>query len=303
MLPSVDFGFVCSLGAAGADQAATLVDDNRRFLRALAPPFTTFWMEDHFQFGERPLLECWTALCTYGAEFPNLRLGTIVMGQSYRNPAMLAKMGAVLQWMTGGRLIFGIGAGWKEDEYRAYGYPYPPPAVRIAQLDEAIQITRKMWTEMPATFHGKHYSIDNAICSPLPNPVPPILIGGGGEQLTMRVVAKHADWWNVGFRTVDEYARKVDVLRDHCNRVGRDLSQIKLTSYARVSVSKNPVPPPANPRMHVLAGTPEQVAAEIQAFIDLGVRHFMIGFNDFPRLDGLELFQNEVIPLLNLDRR
>src|SRR4029077_13575520 len=143
------------------------------------------WVEDHFQFGDNPLLECWTALCTYGAEFPNLKLGTIVMSQSYRNPAMLAKMGAILQWMSGGQLIYGIGAGWKEDEYKAYGYPFPKPAARIAQLEEAILIARKMWTETPASFQGKHYAIDNAMCTPRPDPIPPILVGGGGEQLTL----------------------------------------------------------------------------------------------------------------------
>jgi len=295
-----DFGFVCKLGADSAAGAATLVDDNRQFLRTLAPPFTTLWLEDHFQFGERPLLECWTALCTFGAEFPRLRLGTIVMAQSYRNPAMLAKMGAVLQWMSGGRLIFGIGAGWKEDEYRAYGYPFPTPAERIGQLDEAVQIVRKMWTETPATFHGKHYTIENAICTPRPDPLPPIMIGGGGEQLTMRVVAKHADWWNVGFRSLEQYAQKVDVLKRHCDRVGRDFSTLTLTTYENVSVATDPSQVKRGERGHVVAGSPDEVAAEIQGFIDLGVRHILINFADFPSLRGLELFQNTVIPKLDL---
>ena len=299
---SVDFGFVCSLGAPTAEAGKTLVDDNRRFLGTLKPPFTTFWVEDHFQFGENPLLECWTALSMYAGEFPSLRLGTIVLGQSYRNPAMTAKMAAALQWMSGGRLIFGIGAGWKEDEYLAYGYPYPKPAVRIAQLDEAIQITRKMWSETPATFEGKHYSIRNAICTPKPNPQPPILVGGGGEQLTMRVVARHADWWNIGFRTSGEYAQKLDVLRGHFDKIGRDFNTLTLTYYARVSVVRDAKDtPPPNQRMHAVAGTPEQVAAELQEFINLGVKHIMVGFNDFPNTTGLELFQNEVVPRLKLD--
>jgi alkanesulfonate monooxygenase SsuD/methylene tetrahydromethanopterin reductase-like flavin-dependent oxidoreductase (luciferase family) len=261
---------------------------------------TTFWVEDHFQFGDQPLLECWTALAMYAGEFPRLRLGTIVMSQSYRNPAMLAKMGAALQWMTGGRLIYGIGAGWKEDEYRAYGYPYPPPAVRIGQLDETIQIARKMWTETPATFEGKYYSIKDAHCSPLPNPIPPILVGGSGEQLTMRVVARRADWWNVGFRPVAEYARKLGVLKEHFARVGRDISTLKLTYYAQLSVAKDRSKIQRHERLYTVAGTPEEVAAELQQFIDLGVQHIMVRPADFPSTEGIELFQSEVIPRLKL---
>jgi len=297
---STDFGFVVKAGAP-AGGGDTLVDDNRRFLGALEPPFTTLWLEDHFQFGEQPLLECWTALCTYGAEFPGLRLGTIVMGQSYRNPAMLAKMAAALQWMSGGRFIYGIGAGWKEDEYRAYGYPFPAPAVRIGQLEDTVQIARKMWTETPATYHGKYYSIENAICTPRPNPIPPVLIGGGGEQLTMRVVARHADWWNVGFRPIEEYRRKVDVLKGHLDKVGRDPSTLTLTAYHIVSVSKDPSQVQRGERNYAVAGSPEEVAAELQQFIDLGVRHIMINFRDFPSTRGLDLFQTEVVPRLNLE--
>ena len=289
----VDFGLVVSLGGS-----ETLPDDNRRSLRAVARPFTTFWVEDHFQFGERPLLECWTAMSVYGAEFPDLKIGSIVLGQSYRNPAMLAKMAAALQWLSGGRLILGIGAGWKEDEYRAYGYPYPKPAERIRQLDEAVQIIRKMWTETPASFDGRYYQIKDAICTPRPDPIPPILIGGGGEQLTMRVVAKRADWWNIGFRPFSEYAQKVDVLKSHCAQIGRDFSTLKLTYYARVSVSNDPNAVQRGER--VIAGTPEEVAQNLQQFIDLGVTHFMVGFNDFPSVAGLELFQSEVIPRLRL---
>lgn len=295
-----DFGLVCSLGAATEEGAKTLPEENRAFLRALRAPFTTFWMEDHFQFGERPLLECWTALCTYGAEFPRLRMGTIVLGQSYRNPAMTAKMAAALQWMSGGRLIYGIGAGWKEDEYKAYGYPFPSAAVRIRQLEEAVIIAKKMWSGFPASYEGKDYAIHDAISSPLPDPVPPILIGGGGEQLTLRVVARHADWWNIGFRTAEQYQQKVDVLKQHCRDVGRDFNTIKLTYYARVNVVEKAEEFQPNERMHVIGGTAEQVANELQQFVDLGVEHIMVGFNDFPSQRGLELFQNDVVPRLRL---
>src|SRR5215469_7623197 len=294
-----EFGFVCNL-AAPPPSAATLVEDNRRFLRALAPPFTSFWTADHLQIREHPVLECWTALCIYAAEFPRLRCGTIVLGQSYRNPALLAKMAAVFQRMSGGRLIFGLGAGWKEDEYRAYGYDYPPPAVRVAQLDEALQITRIMWTEPIATFEGKYYTIRDAVCSPRPNPIPPILVGGGGEQLTLRVVARHADWWNLPYRPLDEYRRKVEVLHDHCRRLGRDTASITLSYLGRVSVATDPSQVQRHPRQHTVAGTPAEVAAELQHFIDAGVQQLLVHFSDFPSPRGFELFQREVVPRLDL---
>jgi alkanesulfonate monooxygenase SsuD/methylene tetrahydromethanopterin reductase-like flavin-dependent oxidoreductase (luciferase family) len=298
---AVDFGYVVTLGASSAEGGQTLVDDNRRFLGALRPPFTTLWLEDHFQFGDNPLLECWTALCTYGAEFKHLRLGTIVMSQSYRNPAALAKMTAVLQWMSGGRLIFGIGAGWKEDEYRAYGYPFPKPAVRIAQLEETILIAKKMWTETPATFDGKHFLITNAYSTPRPEPIPPIMVGGGGEQLTLRVVAKHADWWNLSFSPIERYRQKLAVLRDHCARVGWDSSTLTLTYYAQVNVVRDASQYKPQERPYTVGGTPELVAAELQQFIDLGVRHIPIRPSDFPSLKGLTLFQDEVISRLRLE--
>jgi alkanesulfonate monooxygenase SsuD/methylene tetrahydromethanopterin reductase-like flavin-dependent oxidoreductase (luciferase family) len=297
---TVDFGYVVTLGADSAEGGRSLVDDNRRLLSALRQPFNTLWLEDHFQFGDNPLLECWTALCTYGAEFKHLRLGTIVMAQSYRNPAALAKMAAVLQWMSGGRLIYGIGAGWKEDEYRAYNYPFPKPAVRIAQLEEAILIAKKLWTETPATFTGKHYSITNANCTPRPDPVPPIMVGGGGEQLTLRVVAKHADWWNLGFSPIERYRQKLAVLRDHCAKVGRDPSTLTLTYYAMLNVVRDASQYQPRDRPYAVGGTPDQVAAELQQFIDLGVRHVLLRLADFPSLEGLTIFQDEVIPRLKL---
>jgi alkanesulfonate monooxygenase SsuD/methylene tetrahydromethanopterin reductase-like flavin-dependent oxidoreductase (luciferase family) len=297
---SVDFGYVVNLGAKDAAGAKTLPDQNRRILRSLRTPVTTLWVEDHFQFGETPLLEGWTTLCSYAAEFPNLKVGTIVLGQSYRNPAMLAKMAAALQWLTGGRLVFGIGAGWKEDEYKAYGYPFPRPAERIGQLDEAIQIIRKMWTESPATFDGKHYSIKEASCAPFPDPIPPILVGGGGEQLTMRVVARHADWWNLGFSPIERYTQKLAVLNEHCATIRRDPTTLKLTYYAQLSISNDPSRVAPSGRLYIVGGNPDQVAAELQQFIDVGVTHILVRPDDFPSTETIDLFQDEVIPRLKL---
>ncbi len=161
------------------------------------------WVDDHFwpwakwQASDTPYTECVTTLAYYAALYPKLTWVSCMFCQSYRSPGVLAKTAANLQWLTGGRFVCGIGAGWMEPEYHAYDVDFPKPAVRIAQLDEAIQVMKLLWTESPASFEGKYYRIENAYCSPKPNPIPPLLIGGGGEQLTLRVVAKYADWWNV----------------------------------------------------------------------------------------------------------
>src|SRR5207248_2769430 len=134
-----------------------LFDYNRRLIRTLSPGFTTLWAEDHLQWGETATIECLTTLTYFAAEFPTLRVGSLVMSQAYRNPALLAKMAANLQCISGGRFILGLGAGWKEEEYRAYGYPFPDARTRVDELEEAILIIKSMWATRPASFTGKHY--------------------------------------------------------------------------------------------------------------------------------------------------
>ena len=144
---------------------------------ALSPEFTTLWVNDHMQFGDAPVMESWTRLTYLAALFPHLRVAHVVLGQGYRNPALLAKMGATLQYLTGGRFILGIGAGWHEEEYRAYGYGYPSPGRAWRNSARRCRSIRAMWTESPATFHGEHYTIEKAYCEPRPDPIPPILVG------------------------------------------------------------------------------------------------------------------------------
>src|SRR4051812_44860978 len=170
-------------------------DYYRDLLRRAPDAFSSFWLSDHLMKEGYPTYEAWTALAYLAAEFPTYRVGNLVLGQGYRNPALLAKMGATLQYLTGGRFILGIGAGWHEEEYRAYGYGYPSPGARVAQLAEAMQIVRAMWTESPASFHGEHYTIDKAYCEPRPDPIPPILVGTSGPK-ALRVVARLADAWS-----------------------------------------------------------------------------------------------------------
>lgn len=192
-----------------------------------------------------------------------------------------------------------------EEEYLAYDYDYPKPSVRIGQLDEAVQIIRKMWTESPASFEGKYYRIENAYCEPKPDPIPPILIGGGGEQLTLRVVAKYADWWNIPGATAETYAHKLDVLRSHCETVGRDYDEIvKTYSAEMIAIAETEAEAQriaeATPytAAQTFVGTPNQVAEQLQAYIDLGVTYLIIRCVDFPNPAGLDLFMQNVIPQL-----
>lgn len=280
----------------GTPQGVRLLADNERFLTLLADHFDTFWMEDHFQWGATPTLEAWTSLTWYAARFPRYRCGTVVLGQSYRNPALLAKMAATLQWFSEGRLILGLGAGWKEDEYLAYNFPFPPAAARIEQLREAAKLIKTMWNQSPATYHGTHYRVDQARCEPRPTPVPPLMIGGGGEKRTLRVVAEVADWWNLGFVSPEEYRRKLERLNEHCAAIGRDPTTLTKTYFALVSVSNDPSKVLRREGMHTVSGTPEQVAEELARYVALGVEHFQVRFLDYPDPTGAEIFIQQVIP-------
>lgn len=262
--------------------------------------FTTLWFDDHMQKDQAPILESWTTLSYLAALYPAYQIGTLVLCQSYRNPALLAKMTATLQTLTGGRFIAGIGAGWKEDEYRAYGYAFPGARQRVEQLEETVQILRRMWTRSPASFHGRHYRVDQAECEPLPSPPPPLLIGGGGERRTLRVVAQYADWMNLTFADPPTFAHKLEVLARHCREVGRPPDSIRRSLWAYVHLSEAGEPPaPIGGGRFVIAGTAQQVRAVFQAYLDLGVEHFMLRFQDFPRLDGMLRFCDEVLPALS----
>jgi alkanesulfonate monooxygenase SsuD/methylene tetrahydromethanopterin reductase-like flavin-dependent oxidoreductase (luciferase family) len=270
-----------------------LFDYNRRLIRALKHGFTTLWAEDHLEWGETATIECLTTLAYFAAEFPMYKIGSLVVSQGYRNPALLAKMAANLQFISGGRLILGLGAGWKEEEYRAYGYPFPDAKTRVEQLEEAILIIKSMWTSRPASFSGKHYHIQQAYCEPQPSPAIPLLIGGGGEQRTLGIVARYADWYNFNSCTVEQYAHKIAVLREHCNRVGRNSADIKLTYLGTVSVAEDPGKVVRNPQKHVVAGNSAEVMKELEQFCEIGVTHFMFRFLD---VETLEYFGETVVP-------
>jgi alkanesulfonate monooxygenase SsuD/methylene tetrahydromethanopterin reductase-like flavin-dependent oxidoreductase (luciferase family) len=290
------FGWVISPAAKDSDGASALHQENEKFIRRLQGSFDTIWVEDHFQWNDRPVVECWTNLVYLSSKYPDFNFGPLVLGQSYRNPALTAKMFATLHWLTGGRMIAGIGAGWKEDEYHAYGWPFPPASTRIGQLEETVQIIRALWSQSPASFEGEYYTIKGAYCEPRPDPAPPLLIAGGGEKLTLRVVAKYADWMNVGFCNSETYKTKLDALQGHCDDIGRDYDEIKKTYFGFVSVKAEQEERLDRSGLHFIQGIPEEVEGEFKEFIDLGVEHFMIRFVDFPSMEGLDLFLEHVMP-------
>ncbi|GAC1366157.1 MAG: LLM class F420-dependent oxidoreductase [Ktedonobacteraceae bacterium] len=270
-----------------------LIAYNRRCIEALTAGFTTLWLEDHLQVGKIDELECLTTLSYLAALYPQFKIGTLVLAQSYRNPALLAKMAANLQALSGGRLILGLGAGWKEDEYLAYGYPFPDIKTRMEELEDAIHVLRTMWTQQPATFEGRHYQVRAAYSAPQPEPAIPLLIGGGGEQRTLAIVARHADWWNFNSCTVEEYDRKLSILKQHCQRAGRDIAEIKLTYLATLSVAEDPAQVKRDPKKHFIAGSAAEVTRELEQFQALGVRHFMFRI---PDLATLKHFVAHVVP-------
>lgn len=275
--------------------------------------YDSIWLYDHFHNVPRPahetVFECWTALSALSQVTSRVRLGQMVGCNSYRNPALLAKITSTLDVISGGRLEWGIGAGWYENEYRAYGYDFPKPKDRIGMLRETVEIVRSMWTERETTYKGKYYEVMRANCDPKPlqSPHPPILVGGGGEQLTLRVVAELADCANFG-GTIDEWIRKRDTLWRHCERVGRDPADIRLTWSPELFVRRSTAEIERagsrslwaeevdSWRAGNLVGTPDEVADKVGRYVAAGCRGFVPWCADYPEIESLELFATEVIP-------
>ncbi len=309
-MTNLQFGWHMPSFPVEGSSGPAFVEQIHNTLRRVHTHFDSVWVDDHvmpwaaWQSNDTPYLECMTTIAYFAAAYPTLTFGSSVLCQAYRNPGLMAKMAANLQLLTGGRFICGIGAGWMVEEYEAYNWEFPKPSVRIAQLEEAVEIVKKMWSEAPASYEGKYYRIDNAYCEPRPNPVPPILIGGGGEQLTLRVVAKHADWWNIPGGTLENYARKLDILRRHCEAIGRDYDSIgkswssEAISLAGTEAEARRIADASPYKNGPITGTPEQVAEQLQKFLDLGVSYLIVRLLDFPRTEGIEMFVEEVMPLL-----
>lgn len=293
----VNFGLILQPGWRSLDPPDVLTF-NRNAIALLSPAFTTLWTEDHLQKGSSPALEAWTTLSFIAAEHPLYRLGNIVLCQSYRNPALLAKMSATLQYLSGGRLILGIGAGWQEDEYQAYGYDFPSAGARVEQLSETIEVIRTMWTNSPATYAGKQYRVENAYCEPRPDPIPPIVVGASGERM-LKVIARLADGWNAG-GDIETYRTRHDILRRACEEVGRDMSTVQLSLYAHAYFTDDAADFAQRKEAYgaeivLLGPTPAAAVAELQPYVALGVSHIAVKPHTLATVEGLVA---EVAPAL-----
>jgi len=272
---------------------------------ARAAGFTRLWVSDHL-FNDADAvatdcLEAWTLLAALAVKTEGIRLGAMVTCQSYRNPALLAKIAADVDVMSGGRLEFGVGAGWKEVEYRAYGYPFPDGPTRVTQLIETIEICTRMWKEQRATFHGKHYRIDDALCSPKPlqNPLP-IWIGGSKPRV-MRAAARYASAFNFNLGTsaqTESLRAAMREMDEYCRAVKRDPSTLLRSSFLMSTVGATPARSDAllkefaaqagtspakilEQRPGLLRETPERALARLREYATLGIAHVNIMFQPY----------------------
>ncbi len=253
---------------------------------------------------EEPFMEGWTVLAALAAVTEKIRLATLVTSVAYRNPALLAKMAAGVDIISGGRLTFGIGAGWYYQEYGQYGYEFPErPAVRIRQMEEALKLIKLMWTEPRATFYGKYFHVEDALLEPKPvqKPHPPILIGGSGEQLTLRVLARHGDACNL-FGDPETVRHKLEVLRQHCEAEQRDYNSIERTNLTGLLLARTDAELQAKIDRLGMPDPQRSTALTVAQAIDLVGRYQAVGTqllicrffrNDW---ESMELLAGEIMP-------
>jgi F420-dependent oxidoreductase-like protein len=276
--------------------------------------YDSVWAVDHF-FGipdpTQPIFEGWTTIAALAGMTERVRLGHLVLCVSYRHPAVLAKMAATLDHASRGRFVLGMGAGWHQQEYQAYGLPFPPIGRRLKELDEALAIVRRMWTEEPATYFGEHFHIEDAYCRPRPvqSPHPPILVGGTGERVLLRLVAEHADIWNNLGWAHRQLASKLDVLRRHCDAVKRDFERIEISQQTIAAIGataseaesatravRSEVPFLAGGDDLTITGTPDQCIERVQRTVAMGATTLLLSFGRLPTVAALELFAERVMP-------
>jgi alkanesulfonate monooxygenase SsuD/methylene tetrahydromethanopterin reductase-like flavin-dependent oxidoreductase (luciferase family) len=303
----VRFGYNAPTGHRGFEDldAATFVGGLQHVLDFVSQHFSSIWLGDHVMTGDKFRVECWTQLTWMAARFPRPMLGTLVMANSYRHPPLLAKMAASLQLFSHGRFILGYGGGWTEEEYRAFGWDYPSPKVRIAQMVEGIEVIRALWAadaNNPAQYDGRYYRLKDAFCVPSPNPLPPIMIGGDGERHLLRAVATHADWWSVPPRPIPVLRQKMEVLKEHCKAVGRDFDAMPKTVPAwfclapTMAEARRLIRPGVSSANMVFAGDPPAAIDFLRELIDVGFDQVQCTFVGFPETDDIKLFVDKVMP-------
>jgi F420-dependent oxidoreductase-like protein len=294
----------------GSDQYEIFEEVKRKAQWAEMHGFTWFSLMDHLiqirgvGAADEPFMEGWSTLAALAAVTTKTRLSILVTSVAYRNPAHLAKIAASVDIISRGRLTLGIGAGWNVQEYDQYGWEFPEkPAVRIRQMEEAIQLITTMWREPRATYNGKYFHIKEAMLEPKPlqKPHPPILIGGGGEQLTLRAVARWGDACNV-FGDPETVKHKFDVLQQYCEQIGRDFHSIQRTNLTSLLVAKNESELQAKKQRLNLpepfrgyALTVSQAADLFGQYVDAGTQLLILSSykNEF---ESLELLASDVMP-------
>jgi F420-dependent oxidoreductase-like protein len=251
--------------------------------------FDSAWLFDHFLpiFSDPtgPCMEGWTTLAALAMATDRVRLGLMVTGNTYRHPAVLAKMATTVDIISGGRLILGVGAGWFELEHRAYGIPFPRVAERLRRLEETLEIIRRLWTEERANFSGKYHSVENAVFNPKPvqKPHPTILVGAAGEKLALRIVARHAQMWN-SFGTPEVFLQKIAILDEHCRQIGRD----------PVAIEKSVLLPGLLPL--------DEAARRIEEYIAVGVTHLIFSVNPSTDRPLIRQFARDIMPAFRQSR-
>lgn len=262
---------------------------------------------------EKNIFECFSLLSAVSTITKRIKIGQIVTCNSYRNPALLAKMISTLNVIRNGRMELGIGAGWNEKEYRAYGYKFLSAVERIKQLDDSLRIIKEMWTKRSASYEGYHYRVKDAICNPKPiqKPHPTIMVGGTGEKFLLKVVAKHANRYNHFFGKPHEMKRKITVIKDHCRDIGRNHKEIQLSvvlpciiteseeNINRVVAKHNRMDEAIREYLSshvdgITIGTPDKIIRGLNQYIELGVSHFIIQFKGLNN-SILELFKSQII--------
>ncbi|HZO75085.1 MAG TPA: LLM class F420-dependent oxidoreductase [Ktedonobacteraceae bacterium] len=272
--------------------------------------YDSIWLFDHFHTVPEPrqevTFECWTSTAALARDTKRVRIGQLVTCNGYRHPALLAKMASTVDVLSHGRLDFGIGAGWYEHEYRAYGYEFPDVPTRLRYLRDAVRIIHAMWTQEEAVFEGKHYQIHGAINQPkgVQRPHIPLLIGGGGERVTLKLVAQYADACNLSYVDVTELAHKLSVLKKHCEEVGRDYESIRRTVLLMCAIAetdeeafaasqslpfRRKIPPEKVPEQ-ALVGTPDVIRRRIAAYEQAGAQEIILYMPDAKALKSVRLF-------------
>lgn len=270
--------------------------------------YHSLWLVDHFWnrgVPEADVLECTTMMSALAACTGKLRIGSLVICNSFRNPALLAKALTTIDNISNGRLEIGLGAGWMDEEYRAYGYEFPSIGTRLRQLEEGVQILKAMFTAKKASFKGRYYTVADAFNNPQPvqKPHPPITIGGSGEKTMLRIVAKYADRWNcpAGYRS---FEHKFNVLKQHCQAVGRDINSINISEQLLVCIGANEAEVEDKWKIAQrlpfwrtgIKGTPPQVTEALRDRVRRGITFFTIIFGDMNSAQSIDLFAREVMP-------